>query len=160
MLTTPTRDILFLGRGLMYPLAHEGALKLKEISYIHAEAYASGELKHGPIALIDKNVPVVVLAPKDSLFEKTVSNMQEVMARGGRVCRRGFSPLARLAPRNLFVLLVHLYLDEAAADDACREREKADAHDGRRGADDPAPRRLRVDVAVAHRRERRDRPPH
>ena len=79
------RDILFLGRGLMYPLAHEGALKLKEISYIHAEAYASGELKHGPIALIDKNVPVVVLAPKDSLFEKTVSNMQEVMARGGQV---------------------------------------------------------------------------
>ncbi|SMX28572.1 Glutamine--fructose-6-phosphate aminotransferase [isomerizing] [Pelagimonas phthalicica] len=79
------RDVLFLGRGLMYPLAHEGALKLKEISYIHAEAYASGELKHGPIALIDKHVPVVVFAPKDSLFEKTVSNMQEVMARGGRV---------------------------------------------------------------------------
>jgi glutamine---fructose-6-phosphate transaminase (isomerizing) len=80
------RDVLFLGRGLMYPLALEGALKLKEISYIHAEAYASGELKHGPIALIDKNVPVVVMAPRDSLFDKTVSNMQEVMARGGRVC--------------------------------------------------------------------------
>ncbi|WGW02541.1 glutamine--fructose-6-phosphate transaminase (isomerizing) [Tropicibacter oceani] len=80
------RDVLFLGRGLMYPLALEGALKLKEISYIHAEAYASGELKHGPIALIDKNVPVVVLAPRDSLFDKTVSNMQEVMARGGKVC--------------------------------------------------------------------------
>jgi glucosamine--fructose-6-phosphate aminotransferase (isomerizing) len=80
------RDILFLGRGLMYPLALEGALKLKEISYIHAEAYASGELKHGPIALIDKHVPVVVMAPKDALFEKTVSNMQEVMARGGKVC--------------------------------------------------------------------------
>ncbi len=79
------RDVLFLGRGLMYPLALEGALKLKEISYIHAEAYASGELKHGPIALIDKHVPVVVFAPKDSLFEKTVSNMQEVMARGGKV---------------------------------------------------------------------------
>jgi glucosamine--fructose-6-phosphate aminotransferase (isomerizing) len=79
------RDILFLGRGLMYPLALEGALKLKEISYIHAEAYASGELKHGPIALIDKHVPVVVMAPKDTLFEKTVSNMQEVMARGGKV---------------------------------------------------------------------------
>jgi glucosamine--fructose-6-phosphate aminotransferase (isomerizing) len=79
------RDILFLGRGTMYPLAHEGALKLKEISYIHAEAYASGELKHGPIALIDQHVPVVVLAPKDRLFEKTVSNMQEVIARGGRV---------------------------------------------------------------------------
>ena len=79
------RDILFLGRGVMYPLALEGALKLKEISYIHAEAYASGELKHGPIALIDKSVPVVVMAPKDPLFDKTVSNMQEVMARKGKV---------------------------------------------------------------------------
>ena len=69
----------------MYPLALEGALKLKEISYIHAEAYASGELKHGPIALIDEQVPVVVLAPHDELFDKTVSNMQEVMARGGKV---------------------------------------------------------------------------
>jgi glucosamine--fructose-6-phosphate aminotransferase (isomerizing) len=80
------RDVLFLGRGMMYPLALEGALKLKEISYIHAEAYASGELKHGPIALIDKTVPVIVMAPHDSLFDKTVSNMQEVMARGGKVC--------------------------------------------------------------------------
>ena len=79
------RDILFLGRGQMYPIAMEGALKLKEISYIHAEAYASGELKHGPIALVDQNVPVIVMAPRDALFEKTVSNMQEVMARGGKV---------------------------------------------------------------------------
>ena len=79
------RDILFLGRGAMYPLALEGALKLKEISYIHAEAYASGELKHGPIALVDEHVPVIVMAPRDKLFEKTVSNMQEVMARGGKV---------------------------------------------------------------------------
>ena len=79
------QDVLFLGRGLMYPLALEGALKLKEISYIHAEAYASGELKHGPIALIDKSMPVVVKAPRDALFEKTVSNMQEVMARDGKV---------------------------------------------------------------------------
>ncbi|SFS06444.1 glutamine--fructose-6-phosphate transaminase (isomerizing) [Yoonia litorea] len=79
------RDILFLGRGAMYPLALEGALKLKEISYIHAEAYASGELKHGPIALVDKHVPVIVMAPRDALFDKTVSNMQEVMARGGKV---------------------------------------------------------------------------
>ena len=78
-------DVLFLGRGLMYPLALEGALKLKEISYIHAEAYASGELKHGPIALIDKTLPVVVMAPRDALFDKTVSNMQEVLARGGKV---------------------------------------------------------------------------
>lgn len=79
------RDVLFLGRGVMYPLALEGALKLKELSYIHAEAYASGELKHGPIALIDKHMPVVVLAPHDDLFDKTVSNMQEVMARKGKV---------------------------------------------------------------------------
>ncbi|MDK3072363.1 glutamine--fructose-6-phosphate transaminase (isomerizing) [Sedimentitalea sp. JM2-8] len=79
------RDVLFLGRGLMYPLALEGALKLKEISYIHAEAYASGELKHGPIALIDQQMPVVVMAPRDALFDKTVSNMQEVMARKGKV---------------------------------------------------------------------------
>jgi len=79
------QDVLFLGRGAMFPLAMEGALKLKEISYIHAEGYASGELKHGPIALIDKNVPVVVMAPRDSLFDKTVSNMQEVMARHGKV---------------------------------------------------------------------------
>ncbi len=79
------RDVLFLGRGVMYPLAHEGALKLKEISYIHAEAYAAGELKHGPIALIDQDLPVIVMAPYDALFEKTISNMQEVMARQGRV---------------------------------------------------------------------------
>ncbi len=84
-LLAEARDILFLGRGPMYPLALEGALKLKEISYIHAEAYASGELKHGPIALIDAKVPVVVMAPRDDLFDKTVSNMQEVMARGGKV---------------------------------------------------------------------------
>ena len=79
------RDVLFLGRDFMYPLALEGALKLKEISYIHAEAYASGELKHGPIALVDEQVPVVVLAPSDGLFDKSVSNMQEVMARGAKV---------------------------------------------------------------------------
>ena len=79
------QDVLYLGRGALYPVALEGALKLKELSYIHAEGYASGELKHGPIALIDRNVPVVVLAPRDDLFEKTVSNMQEVMARHGQV---------------------------------------------------------------------------
>jgi glucosamine--fructose-6-phosphate aminotransferase (isomerizing) len=79
------RDILYLGRGPIFPVALEGALKLKEISYIHAAGHASGELKHGPIAMVDDNVPVVVLAPKDALFDKTMSNMQEVMARGGRV---------------------------------------------------------------------------
>jgi glucosamine--fructose-6-phosphate aminotransferase (isomerizing) len=79
------KDVLYLGRGMSYPIALEGALKLKEISYIHAEGYAAGELKHGPIALIDENVPVIVVAPVDELFEKTVSNMQEVAARGGRI---------------------------------------------------------------------------
>jgi glucosamine--fructose-6-phosphate aminotransferase (isomerizing) len=78
-------DVLYLGRGTSYPLAMEGALKLKEISYIHAEGYAAGELKHGPIALIDENMPVIVIAPHDRFFEKTVSNMQEVAARGGRI---------------------------------------------------------------------------
>ncbi|WGD48534.1 glutamine--fructose-6-phosphate transaminase (isomerizing) [Bradyrhizobium sp. CB1650] len=80
-----SRDVLYLGRGTSFPLALEGALKLKEISYIHAEGYAAGELKHGPIALIDENVPVVVIAPHDRVFEKTVSNMQEVAARGGNI---------------------------------------------------------------------------
>jgi glucosamine--fructose-6-phosphate aminotransferase (isomerizing) len=77
--------VLFLGRGINYPIALEGALKLKEISYIHAEGYAAGELKHGPIALIDETVPVIVIAPRDELYEKTVSNMEEVAARGGRI---------------------------------------------------------------------------
>ena len=79
------RDVLYLGRGTSYPLALEGALKLKELSYIHAEGYAAGELKHGPIALIDEAMPVIVIAPRDAVFEKTVSNMQEVAARGGRI---------------------------------------------------------------------------
>jgi glutamine---fructose-6-phosphate transaminase (isomerizing) len=80
-----SQDVLYLGRGTSYPLALEGALKLKEISYIHAEGYAAGELKHGPIALIDEKMPIIVIAPFDRIFEKTVSNMQEVAARGGRI---------------------------------------------------------------------------
>lgn len=91
------RDVLYLGRGSMYPLALEGALKLKELSYIHAEGYASGEMKHGPIALIDDAVPVVVLAPTDNVFEKTISNMQEVMARGAKVALITDENGARLA---------------------------------------------------------------
>ena len=79
------RDVLYLGRGTAFPLALEGALKLKEVSYIHAEGYAAGEMKHGPIALIDDGVPVIVLAPPGALFEKTLSNVQEVIARGGKV---------------------------------------------------------------------------
>ncbi|MGV6820401.1 MAG: glutamine--fructose-6-phosphate transaminase (isomerizing) [Parvularcula sp.] len=115
------RDVLFLGRGVSYPLAMEGALKLKEISYIHAEGYAAGELKHGPIALIDRDVPVIVLAPRDQWFEKSISNMQEVMARGGKCilisdaegiaeARRGGEPWATLQVptiTNLFAPLVY-----------------------------------------------------
>ena len=96
------RDILFLGRGQMYPIALEGALKLKEISYIHAEGYASGELKHGPIALVDKHVPVIVMAPRDGLFDKTVSNMQEVMARGGKVLLVTDAKGAEIAGENIW----------------------------------------------------------
>ncbi len=95
------RDVLYLGRGTAYPLALEGALKLKEISYIHAEGYASGEMKHGPIALIDENVPVIVIAPFDKLFDKTASNAQEIVARGGKVLlisdRQGVEKLKDIA---------------------------------------------------------------
>ncbi|MCQ2914378.1 MAG: glutamine--fructose-6-phosphate transaminase (isomerizing) [Alphaproteobacteria bacterium] len=84
-IVSSARDVLYLGRGSNYPIALEGALKLKEISYIHAEGYAAGEMKHGPIALIDEDVPVIVVAPSDELFDKTLSNMQEVLARGGKV---------------------------------------------------------------------------
>src|SRR5271156_1352 len=93
------RDVLYMGRGASYPLALEGALKLKEISYIHAEGYAAGEMKHGPIALIDEAMPVVVVCPKDAHYEKTLSNMQEVMAREGQliaVCRGGDVDVERL----------------------------------------------------------------
>ncbi len=84
-LVAEARDVLYLGRGVSYPIAMEGALKLKEISYIHAEGYAAGEMKHGPIALIDERVPVIVIAPHDAWFDKTLSNVQETIARGGRV---------------------------------------------------------------------------
>ncbi|TCZ53941.1 glutamine--fructose-6-phosphate transaminase (isomerizing) [Roseicella aquatilis] len=97
------RDVLFLGRGSLYPIALEGALKLKEISYIHAEGYAAGEMKHGPIALIDTSVPVIALCPSGPLFEKTASNLQEAAARGGRIMAftdaDGVGPLSRFAER-------------------------------------------------------------
>ena len=101
------RDVLYLGRGIGYPLALEGALKLKEISYIHAEGYAAGEMKHGPIALIDENVPVVVIAPRDDLFEKTLGNVEEAMARGGKVVLiSDQAGIDRLAGRVAFGLAV------------------------------------------------------
>jgi glutamine---fructose-6-phosphate transaminase (isomerizing) len=100
------QDVLYLGRGTAFPLALEGALKLKEISYIHAEGYAAGELKHGPIALIDEKMPVIVLAPFDEVFEKTVSNMQEVAARGGRIVLIGDERAAHEAAVDLAGSLV------------------------------------------------------
>jgi glucosamine--fructose-6-phosphate aminotransferase (isomerizing) len=101
------RDVLFLGRGSAFPLAMEGALKLKEVSYIHAEGYAAGEMKHGPIALIDCNVPVVVLAPQGELFEKTLSNVEEVIVRGGRVVMiSDDAGIARLVDRLAFGIAI------------------------------------------------------
>ncbi|MFB6420960.1 MULTISPECIES: glutamine--fructose-6-phosphate transaminase (isomerizing) [Bradyrhizobium] len=100
------RDVIYLGRGTSFPIALEGALKLKEISYIHAEGYAAGELKHGPIALIDETVPVVVIAPRDRLFEKTVSNMQEVAARGGNIVLMTDAKGAEEATLDTFATIV------------------------------------------------------
>jgi glucosamine--fructose-6-phosphate aminotransferase (isomerizing) len=140
------RDVLYLGRGAMYPLALEGALKLKEISYIHAEGYAGGELKHGPIALVDELTPVIVIAPSDELFEKTLSNMSEVAARGGRIvfitdptgaahapagaqvivapaCERLIAPLVFAAPIQL--LAYHVAVQKGADVDQPRNLAKS-----------------------------------
>ncbi len=100
------RDVLYLGRGTSFPLALEGALKLKELSYIHAEGYAAGELKHGPIALVDEDLPVIVIAPPDGVFAKTVSNMQEVAARGGRLVLIGAQGGAEAAAVKLQASIV------------------------------------------------------
>ncbi|KQP80660.1 glutamine--fructose-6-phosphate transaminase (isomerizing) [Methylobacterium sp. Leaf117] len=109
------RDVLYLGRGTSYPMALEGALKLKEISYIHAEGYAAGELKHGPIALIDESVPVIVIAPHDAIFEKTVSNMQEVAARGGRIILIGDAKGAAAAGLDTMATVTMPDLDPVVA---------------------------------------------
>ncbi|MBV1707068.1 MAG: glutamine--fructose-6-phosphate transaminase (isomerizing) [Hyphomicrobiales bacterium] len=109
------RDVLYLGRGTNYPLALEGALKLKEISYIHAEGYAAGELKHGPIALIDETMPVIVIAPRDHVFEKTVSNMQEVAARGGRILLLTDAAGAKATGLDLKALIMPDMADEFTA---------------------------------------------
>ena len=101
-----TRNALYLGRGVNFPVALEGALKLKEISYIHAEGYPAAEMKHGPIALIDENMPVVFVAPQDQVYQKVLANMQEVKARGGRilaVTSEGKSDLGKLAELQLYV---------------------------------------------------------
>ena len=102
--------MLYIGRGLLYPMALEGSLKMKEISYIHAEGYAAGEMKHGPIALIDKDMPVIVLAPRDRLYEKTVSNLMEVKARNAPVIAfvtAGERDLGRIADAVFTVPDVH-----------------------------------------------------
>jgi glucosamine--fructose-6-phosphate aminotransferase (isomerizing) len=102
---SPARDVLYIGRGSSFPIALEGALKLKEISYIHAEGYAAGEMKHGPIALIDESVPVVVVAPTDSVFDKTASNFEQAKARGGKlVLISDAAGAARLASHAACVL--------------------------------------------------------
>ncbi|HSH13768.1 MAG TPA: SIS domain-containing protein, partial [Desulfurivibrionaceae bacterium] len=105
-----SRDFLYLGRGHNFPIALEGALKLKEISYIHAEGYPAGELKHGPIALIDRDMPILALAPKDSVYDKVISNIEEVKARHGRlilVGTRGDANLARLTDELILLPEVH-----------------------------------------------------
>ena len=108
------KSVLYLGRGHCYPLAMEGALKLKEISYIHAEGYASGEMKHGPIALVDEKLPIVFIAPKDDLFEKNISNMKEVLARGGRVLlitdNRGINSIDDKSINTLVLPDVHQFV--------------------------------------------------
>jgi glucosamine--fructose-6-phosphate aminotransferase (isomerizing) len=108
------RDILYLGRGPMFPVALEGALKLKEISYIHAEGYAGGELKHGPIALVDEDMPVIVVAPSDDLMEKTLSNMQEVAARGGHIIlitdEDGAKAAGKTAAETVLIPKVHPFV--------------------------------------------------
>ena len=105
-----SRDFLFVGRGLNFPIALEGALKLKEISYIHAEGYAAGELKHGPIALIDKDMPVLGMVPQDSVYQKTISNVEEIKARQGRLLligTQGDSHLSTLSDDILYLPKVH-----------------------------------------------------
>ena len=104
-------DMLYIGRGTSYAIAHEGALKMKEISYIHAEAYAAGEMKHGPIALIDESVPIIAIAPKDALFEKTASNIQEAAARGGKIVAisdaEGIAELGNVVSESITLPTVH-----------------------------------------------------
>ena len=109
-----SKSAIFLGRGSCFPIAMEGALKLKEISYIHAEGYASGEMKHGPIALIDKDMPVIIISPKDELFEKNMSNTEEILARGGKVFIltdiSGSKDLQNLKKRTIIIPIVNTFV--------------------------------------------------
>ncbi|MEL6978828.1 MAG: glutamine--fructose-6-phosphate transaminase (isomerizing), partial [Pseudomonadota bacterium] len=145
-----SRDVLYLGRGPMYPLALEGALKLKEISYLHAEGFAAGELKHGPIALIADGAPVVVLAPRDALFEKTISNMQEVMARGGRIVLITDEDGARQAGEGVWRTIVMPKIDPIVAPILYALPIQLLAYHGalERGTDVDQPRNLAKSVTV------------
>jgi glucosamine--fructose-6-phosphate aminotransferase (isomerizing) len=143
------KDFLFVGRGLNYPIALEGALKLKEISYIHAEGYAAGELKHGPIALIDRDMPVVALVPKDSVYLKTVSNVEEIKARQGRLVligTSGDSHLASLTEDVLYLLEVNEELNPLLYTIPAQLLSYEIAY--RRGCDVDQPRNLAKSVTV------------
>src|SRR6202030_2633042 len=140
-----SRDVLYLGRGTRFPLALEGALKLKEISYIHAEGYAAGELKHGPIALIDETMPVVVIAPYDRVFEKTASNMQEVAARGGRI-------ILITDPKGAREVTINSLLGDAAGlrHSGAADRLPHRRHHGHRRRPAPQPRQVRDGGVTFH----------
>jgi len=142
-------DFLFVGRGLNFPIALEGALKLKEISYIHAEGYAAGELKHGPIALIDKDMPVMALVPNDSVYQKTVSNVEEIKARQGRLLLIGTAGdrhLATLTDHVLYLPQVHEELNPLLYTIPAQLLAYEIAN--RRGCDVDQPRNLAKSVTV------------
>jgi glucosamine--fructose-6-phosphate aminotransferase (isomerizing) len=144
-----SRDFLFVGRGVNFPIALEGALKLKEISYIHAEGYAAGELKHGPIALIDKDMPVMALVPRDSVYRKTVSNVEEIKARQGRLLligTEGDDHLATLTDDVLYLPEVHEELNPLLYTVPAQLLSYEIAH--RRGCDVDQPRNLAKSVTV------------
>ncbi len=147
------KDFLYLGRGINYPIALEGALKLKEISYIHAEGYPAGEMKHGPIALIDEHLPVVVIAPHDHVFEKMLGNMQEVKARGGRVIAlttRGDKKLSAILDRSRDFIIEVPHTPELLTPIAMVVPLQLLAYDiaVRRGCDVDQPRNLAKSVTV------------
>lgn len=143
------KDFLFIGRGLNFPIALEGALKLKEISYIHAEGYAAGELKHGPIALIDKDMPVMALVPQDSVYQKTISNVEEIRARQGRLLligTLGDEHLAELTDDVLYLPKVHEELNPLLYTIPAQLLSYEIAN--RRGCDVDQPRNLAKSVTV------------
>jgi len=143
------RDFLFVGRGLNFPIALEGALKLKEISYIHAEGYAAGELKHGPIALIDKEMPVLALVPQDSVYQKAISNVEEIKARQGRLIligTQGDEHLKTITEDIIYLPAVHEDMNPILYTVPAQLLAYAVA--ARRGCDVDQPRNLAKSVTV------------